>query len=115
MDTNPVVSLLANNVLGLFVRSQPQKYWLAKLVIERPLGKLDLDDQKRFDPRAAPHHCRRNPLAETLASFLRQIHKRAGRSFDLLHAVIECCQSSFGEAGADSASEIGSVLGQLGR
>src|SRR6516164_763004 len=96
-------SRITNDVLWLFISSQSQKHRLPKLVIQRPLGKLDLGDQYWLDPSAPPHHCGRNSLAESASAFLRQIHKRAGLSLNLLHAVIECCQSSFGEAGADPA------------
>jgi hypothetical protein len=47
--------LFANDILSVFVGSQSQKYRLTKLVVSRPLGKFDLDDQYGFDPVTAFH------------------------------------------------------------
>ena len=76
--------LLANDILRLFVRPQPQEDRLAELVIQCPLGELDLGDQHGFKPMAALHHCRRNPHAPTPSRFLRQIYKRAIGLFQLV-------------------------------
>jgi hypothetical protein len=48
---------------------------LTKLVIERPLGKLDLGDQYGLDPAATFHDRRRDPLAPTSSTFLGQVDK----------------------------------------
>jgi hypothetical protein len=49
--------LFANNLISSFVTPQPEEYRLTKLVILRPLGKLDLGDQHGFNP-VAPFHDR---------------------------------------------------------
>jgi hypothetical protein len=53
--------LLANNILCLFVRPQPEKYRPTQLVIMSPLGKLDLGDLHLFNPLAPFHDRGRNP------------------------------------------------------
>jgi hypothetical protein len=45
--------LFLNDVLRLFFGAQSEEDGLTKLVIERPLGKLDLGDQHRFDPNGS--------------------------------------------------------------
>src|SRR5262245_59689894 len=59
--------LLTNDGLCLLVSPQPQENRLAKLVVVRPLGKLDLGDQHGFNPVAAFHHRGRYP--ETPSAF----------------------------------------------
>ena len=47
--------LFANDILRLFVSSQPQEDRLAELVVVRPLGKFDLGDKNGFNPLAGSH------------------------------------------------------------
>jgi hypothetical protein len=76
-DGNSVILqfLLTNDILGLFVGPQSEKDRLTKLVVLRPLRKLDLGDQYRFDPVAAFHDCGSDTLALSPSPFLRQAYK----------------------------------------
>jgi hypothetical protein len=75
--------LFANDILRLFVSSQPQEDRLAELVIQCPLGKFDLGDQHSFDPLAAFHDGRGNPQAPHAFAFLRQVDEWTGGLPDL--------------------------------
>ena len=48
-------SLFPNDLFRVFITSQAEEDGLPKLVIERPLSKLDLSNQHRFDPIASSH------------------------------------------------------------
>ena len=87
--------LLANDILRLFVSSQPQEDRLAELVIQCPLGEFDLGDQRSFDPLAAFHDGRGNPQAPPAFAFLRQVDKRACSTSDLFQLRIDACQEFF--------------------
>jgi hypothetical protein len=50
--------LFRHHILCLFVSPQTEKNRLTKLVVERPLRKLELGNQNRLDPLAALHDCR---------------------------------------------------------
>jgi hypothetical protein len=97
--------LLTDDILGLFVRAQSEENRLPNLIVQGPLGKLDLGDQDRLDPNTTFHDCRRDPLAPTSAPFLWQVYKRATVTPDPLQAGIELRQEFVGESGADSAGE----------
>jgi hypothetical protein len=56
---------LTNDILRLLVSSQPLEDRLTKLVIVRPLGKLDPGHQYRLDPLAALHVRQRNPKVQS--------------------------------------------------
>jgi hypothetical protein len=45
--------LFADNLLWVSVTPQAEKDGLTQLVVARPLGKLDLSDQDRFNPLTA--------------------------------------------------------------
>jgi hypothetical protein len=60
-----------------------------------------LGDQNRIDPRTTLHDRRRDTLAPSTWSFLGQVDEWAGSTPDLLHAFVQGCQGSLGEAGPD--------------
>ena len=69
--------LFTNDARCLSIRAQSQEDRLTKLIVARPLSKLGLGDQDRFDPVATFHYCRGDTLAPSVPSFLWQIGKRA--------------------------------------
>jgi len=97
--------LFTNNFFWPFVGSQSEKHRLTKLVIVRPLGKLDLGDQHRLDPLATLHHRRRNPEAPSAFALLRQVHKGTCGLPEALKLRVEICQELVRKTGADSAGE----------
>ena len=54
----PAALLFTNDLLWVFICSQPQKHGMPNLIIECPLGKLDLRDQDWLDPGRPPHNRR---------------------------------------------------------
>ena len=68
---------------------------MPKLVVVRPLRKLDLGDQYWFDPRTTFHNCRSEALGPSPAFFLRQVHEQTGRALEFLHAGVEVGQDFF--------------------
>jgi hypothetical protein len=65
---------------------------LTKLVIERPLRKLDLGNKHRLDPPAAFHDHGRDPETPSAFGFLGQVDKGTGRDPKLLQLRVDTCQ-----------------------
>ena len=71
----------------------------------RPLGKLYLGDQCRFDPLAMFHDSRGNPKTPSAFALLWQVHKGACGLPEVLKLRVEICQELVRESSADSAGE----------
>jgi hypothetical protein len=65
----PPAFLFTNDLPWVLVASQPQKDWLPELAVTRPLGKLDLGNQHRFDPVALLHQRRRDARPQHLGKY----------------------------------------------
>jgi hypothetical protein len=87
----------------LSVRSQED--WLTKLVIVRPLGKLDLGDKYGFNPLATLHDRGRNAKTPSASAFLQQIYKGTRGHLEFLKLRIEIRQELVRKTSADSAGE----------
>jgi len=94
-----------NDILSLFVGSQPKKHRLAQLVIMSPLGKLDLGNQHRFDPLAALHDDRCNPQAPPAFGFLGQVNEGTGGTSKFLQLCVDVRQKFLRKAAHNSAGE----------
>ena len=53
LDGSGSRDLFTNDIVCLFIGSQPEEHRLTKLAVKRPLGKLDLGNQYGFDPLAS--------------------------------------------------------------
>jgi hypothetical protein len=92
-----------NDILCLFVSSQPQEDGLTKLIVPGPLGKIDLGDQYRLNPFAPLHDRGGYTQSPSPRPFFGQINKGTRRTPNRLQTTVELCQSSLREAGTDSA------------
>ena len=78
---------------------------MAQLIVAGPLSKLDLGYQLWLDPVAPLHNCACDSKTPPAGFPLWQVNKRAARALDLLHALVQGRQGSFGKSGPDSAGE----------
>jgi hypothetical protein len=97
--------LFTNHILRLFVGSQPKEYRLAQLVIERPLGELNLSAQNGSDPLAPFHDRGRDAQPPSGFSLLWQVDKGASRPLKLLKLRVDARQEFLGKAGPHPAGE----------
>ena len=74
------IQLFTNDILCLFVSSQPQEDGLTKLIVAGPLGKLDLGDQYRLNPFAPLHDRGGYTQSPSPRPFFGQINKGTRRA-----------------------------------